>query len=149
MYICEDCGAVFYTLPKKTGCVSDEILNLRECPSCGGDLLETANCVSCGEFVQNVHGSRVLCDDCVKENTTWETVTDYAKGLKPENAVFDKVSINPIFGMFFDEQDINRLLWQALLKHTAHYTKHALDAYAADFVSGDRSNFEEWLIERK
>lgn len=149
MYICEDCGRVYGTLKTEAGCAMDEIIYSLTCPDCGGMLAASTNCSLCGAVIPNVTGSQAVCDDCIKEHSGFETVTEYAKSLREEHAAFDTVKINPFFTMFFDERDINRILWEALSRHTAHYTKKSLNGYAADFVSGDKGDFEEWLAERK
>ena len=136
MYICKECGCTYtedavptyqdFTQLGEKGFIDD-------C-SCGGEIVEAYECVLCDELSANV-----MCDKCLNENITFETVLRYGNDTK------QNIEINGYLAHEFTEEQINEILERELreAKKLGFKTKHE------EYANNDLGHFEMWLEENK
>lgn len=133
MFICTDCG-------KSIG--DDELMfhveshgerRADDC-DCGGEFVEAVECEICGRYMAG-DDARIVCDNCVSENSTFETACEIGNENK------EKIEINGFFYEIFTEEEVNEIL----LEH-AKKKVFGDENLVNKFIRSDVWYFEDWLL---
>ncbi len=143
-YKCLECGHIFED--GEEGCYYEGgeywgtpySLKISCCPLCKGDYDETTPCDICGSaHLEDELTSRV-CEECMEEYR-YDIETCYEIG-KNET---DSVELNIFFTTLFDKEEIEDILFTALLKEEKIHER----VDCQDFINRDKTWFAERLEE--
>lgn len=136
MYRCEKCGHLFEEgEQKKWEENGGEIW--QGCPICEGAFEEAETCEVCGAVAEELHGG--VCDECIKENSNFETCYTVSKNEKEE------IKINVFLANFFTESEIERILLDEIIELKRLGRK--IDC--SEFVESDKEWFGEQIARLK
>jgi hypothetical protein len=109
------------------------------CPLCKGDYAETEPCDICGSAHLPDELTSGVCEECIEEYR-YDINTCFEIG-KNEN---EKIPINCFLASLFDKDEIEDILFKALLKEEKIYNKKT---DCKQFIDSDKNWFAERLAE--
>ena len=144
-YKCLDCGNIFDEGEEArwtenmgeywgTPCLE----RMTGCPLCRGDYEETTPCEICGSQHLKEELTSGVCEECMEEYR-YDIKTCYEIGKND----IDSVELNIFFTTLFDKEEIEDILFTALLKEEEIHKK----VDCQDFINRDKSWFAERLVE--
>ena len=143
MFICQECGRVYESLPKYTNSHytnSGEFLGNEEmtgdCPFCNGYLVEAKQCPLCG--ASYIEDDADMCDNCFDYWATKENA--FEMGLNEPT----EIEINGFLASVFKETEILELLMREFDKLPTDIQKK----YILNYCGEDKYYFKEWLEEK-
>lgn len=134
MLICTNCGRVIEEDSLVYHAETHGERRADDC-YCGGEFVAAVECEICGKYMADAD-SRIVCDSCVAENTTFETAREIGEQNK------EKIEINGFFFDIFSEEEIDEILLE-FAKKKCFGNPELVKNYT---YNDDVWYFEDWLL---
>jgi RecJ-like exonuclease len=144
MYICEECGQLFESLPTCENAhytmggefLGREELTETDCPNCRGEIVEAKECPFCGQTY--ISENEEFCDDCFDEWATRENAFEMGGEDTTE------IEINGFLASVFNETEV----FDILVKVFDEMPDEIKRKHILNYCGEDKYLFKEWLEEK-
>lgn len=145
-YICLECGAAFESGEERHWRESHGE-EMTGCPKCGGGFAEAVRCRVCYEAHLEDDLYNGVCEDCLLDSMTADTLADYLRDGKMEEEFYMEV--------LFTKAELRGILRDAFLQRTVlEWEQRKTDALkkCRDYVNDDDcglADYGEWCAQRR